>query len=77
MRIPFASGSKKVSAGTVEIEVHASAKALKALKAGHKLKVGGPFTFQSALAGAPVTHTESVVVRWPNIRKHGKSLSGR
>jgi hypothetical protein len=43
--------------------VHASAKALKALKDGRKLHVSGPFTFQSALGGAPVTHIESAVVR--------------
>ncbi len=74
---PFASGSKTVSAGTVEIEAHAGTKGLKALKAAHKLKVSGPFTFQSALAGAPVTHTESVVVRWPNSRNYGEVHSKR
>jgi hypothetical protein len=71
--VPFGSGSKSVSAGTVEIKVHAGAKALKALKAGHPLHVSGPFTFQSALGGAPVTHTESAVVHWPRKKKHGKT----
>jgi len=68
----FGSGSKSVPAGTVELEVHAGAKALKALKAGHTLHVSGPFTFQSALGGAPVTHTVSTVVHWPKHKKHGK-----
>lgn len=67
----FDSGSQTVSAaGTVEIKVHASAKALKALKAGHALRVSGKFTFQSALGGAPVNHKESPVVRLP--KKKGK-----
>lgn len=70
--VPFGSGSKSVPAGTVELEVHASAKALKALKAGHALHVSGPFTFQSAVGGMPVTHTESTVVRWPKHKKHSK-----
>ena len=69
MMSPFASGLKKVSAGMVEIEVKADAKALKALKAGFKLRVSGPFTFQSALEGSSVTHTESAVVRLPSKRK--------
>ena len=71
MMSPFASGLKKVSAGMVEIEVKADAKALKALKAGFKLRVSGPFTFQSALEGSSVTHTESAVVRLPSKRKNG------
>jgi hypothetical protein len=70
--VPFSSGSKSVPAGTVEIKVHAGAKALKALKAGHTLHVSGPFTFQSALGGAPVTHIVSTVMHWPKNKKHGK-----
>ncbi len=72
--VPFSSGSKSVPTGTVEVKVHASAKALMALKAGHTLHVSGPFTFQSALGGAPVTHIVSTVVHWPkkSKKKHGK-----
>jgi hypothetical protein len=73
--VPFASGSKSVPAGTVEIEVHAGVKALRALKAGHTLHVSGLFTFQSALGGARITHTESAVVHWPKKKKH--SAKGR
>jgi hypothetical protein len=68
----FASGSRSVPAGTVEIKVHASAKALKALKARQRLHVSGTFTFQSALGGAPVMHSESVVVHWPKKARHRK-----
>lgn len=54
-------------------KVHASSKAIKALNAGRTLHVSGPFTFQSALGGAPVTHVESAVVRKPKKpRKHAK-----
>jgi hypothetical protein len=72
--VPFGSGSQNVPAGTVEIKVHASSKAIKALNAGRTLHVSGAFTFQSALGGAPVTHTESAVVRKPkkHSKKHGK-----
>lgn len=69
--VRFGSGSQSVTGtGTVEIKVHVSAKALKALKAGAILHVSGNFTFQSALGGAPVTHTESAMVRLP--KKKGK-----
>ncbi|MGH2855782.1 MAG: hypothetical protein ACRDLF_16535, partial [Solirubrobacteraceae bacterium] len=67
--VPFASGSKSVTAGTVEIKVHVGVKALGALKAGHTLHVSGPFTFRSALGGAPIAHTESAVVHWPKKKK--------
>jgi hypothetical protein len=67
--VPFGSGSKRVPAGTVEIKVHASHKALKALKAGHVLHVSGPITFQSAQGGASVIQKVSVVVRWHTKRK--------
>jgi hypothetical protein len=72
--VPFSSGSESVPAGTVEVKVHASSKAIKALKAGHTLHVSGPFTFQSALGGAPVTHNVSTVVHWPkkSKKRHGK-----
>jgi hypothetical protein len=61
--VSFASGSKVVPAGTVEIKVHADAKALRALKSGHTLHVSGEFSFQSALGGSPVTHSVSTVTR--------------
>ncbi len=60
--VPFASGSKSVKAGSVEIEVQPNAKVLKALNAGRTLHVSGQFTFQSALGGPSVTHTVSTVV---------------
>jgi hypothetical protein len=36
--------------------------------------VSGPFTFQSTLGGAPVTHAVSTVVHWykPSKKAHGK-----
>ncbi len=74
--VSFASGSQSVPAGTVEIEVHADSRALKALKAGHTLHVSGTFTFQSALGGPPVAHTVSTVVhlskKASKAKKHGK-----
>jgi hypothetical protein len=75
--VPFGSGSQSVQAGTVEIKVHASSKAIKALNAGRTLHVSGTFTFQSSLGGKPVTHSVSVVVRKPkghakHAKKHGK-----
>jgi hypothetical protein len=70
--VSFSSGSKHVPAGTVEIKVHASHKALEALKAGHTLHVSGPFTFQATLGGTPVTHTESTVVHLPKHKQHAK-----
>jgi Carboxypeptidase regulatory-like domain len=73
LTVPFASGSRGVNAGTVVIKVHASSKARKALNAGRTLHVSGPFTFQSALGGAPVTHVESAVVHGrKKARKHGR-----
>jgi hypothetical protein len=70
--VPFASGSKSVAAGTVELKIHADPQALKALKQGRTLHVSGPFSFQSALGGAPVTHTESLVVKVPKPKKKKK-----
>lgn len=67
--VPFGRGGKSVPAGTVEIKVHVSRKALEALKAGYTLHVSGPFTLQSAQGGVPVTHTESAVVHWPKSKK--------
>jgi hypothetical protein len=73
LTVPFASGSRGVAAGTVVIKVHASSKALKALNAGRTLHVSGPFTFQSALGGAPVTHVESAVLHGhKKARKRGR-----
>lgn len=68
--IPFSRGSRTVPAGTVDVKVHASAKALKALRTGHTLHVSGTFTFQSSLGGYPVTQKEKVVVR--PAKKKGK-----
>lgn len=71
--VPFGSGSQSVAAGTVEIGVHATSKATKALKAGRTLHVSGTFTFQSALGGPVVRKVESAVVRMPrHTKKHGK-----
>lgn len=71
--VPFGSGSQSVPAGTVEIKVHASPKAIKALNAGHTLHVSGIFTFQSALGGPSVRKVESVVVPPPrHAKKHRK-----
>jgi hypothetical protein len=58
----FAAGSKSVTAGAVEIEVHPDAKAVRALRAGHTLHVRGQLTFQSVLGGLPVGHIVSIVV---------------
>jgi Carboxypeptidase regulatory-like domain len=66
----LASGSKSFSAGTVEVKVHAGAKAIEALKAGRTLYAGGPFEFQSALGGSPVTRTVATMVRWPKSKTH-------
>ena len=71
--VPFGSGSQSVAAGTVEIGVHPTSKAIKALKAGRTLHVSGTFTFQSALGGPAVRKVESAVVRMPkHTKKHGK-----
>lgn len=73
--VPFASGSQNASSpGAVQVKVHASAKAIKALKAGHTLHVSGTFTFQSALGGTAVTQTISTVVKAPTSKSkhHGK-----
>lgn len=71
--VPFSSGSQNVSAGTVKVTVHASGKALKALKNGHTLHVSGTFSFQSALGGAPTTKDVMVVVHPQKKKgKHGK-----
>jgi Carboxypeptidase regulatory-like domain len=74
--IPFASGSQSVPAGTVEVKVHAGSKAIKGLKAGHTLHVSGTFTFQSALGGSPVSHSESATVKLPP-KKHHKGKGKR
>jgi hypothetical protein len=69
-KVSYGAGSASVPAGTVEVKVRASSRAIKGLNAGHTLHVSGPFTFQSALGGSPVTHTESVTVRKP--KKHSR-----
>jgi Carboxypeptidase regulatory-like domain len=68
--VPFAAGSQSVAAGSVEVKVHASSKAIKALKAGHTLHVSGTFVFQSAFGGPAVAKQESAVVRLA--KKHSK-----
>jgi hypothetical protein len=68
--VPFGSGSQSVAAGSVEVEVHASSKAIKALKAGRTLHVSGVFTFQSVFGGPAVSKAESAVVRLS--KKHAK-----
>ncbi|MFI5010207.1 MAG: carboxypeptidase regulatory-like domain-containing protein [Solirubrobacterales bacterium] len=73
----FAAGSKSVTAGAVEIEVHPDAKAVKALRAGHTLHVSGQFTFQSALGGLPVSHTVSIAVHEHSKKRKGKGKGGR
>ncbi|MGA9877077.1 MAG: carboxypeptidase regulatory-like domain-containing protein [Solirubrobacteraceae bacterium] len=70
--VPFGGGSQNVAAGTVEVKVHADAKAVKALKAGHALHVSGTFTFQSAFGGPSVTHSVSTVVRGKRPAKKAK-----
>lgn len=69
-KVSFGSGSQGVPAGTVEIEVHASAKALKTLRTTRTLHVSGMFSFQSALGGSPSARTVSAVVHLP--KKKGK-----
>jgi hypothetical protein len=66
----FGKGSTKVAAGAVTLKVHASSKALKALKSGHKLHVGGAFTFQPALGGMPATMDVKALVS--ETKKHEK-----
>jgi hypothetical protein len=67
--VAYASGSKTVPAGTVEIKLHADARALRALKSGHTLHVSGQFNFQSALGGSPVAHSVSTVIH-PRRKRH-------
>jgi hypothetical protein len=72
--VPFAAGSQSVAAGNVEVEVHASSKAIRALKEGRTLHVSGTFIFQSAFGGPAVAKQESAVVRLPKKKSkaHGK-----
>ena len=69
--VSFAAGSQSVAAGSVEVKVHASSKAIRALKEGHTLHVSGTFIFQSAFGGPAVAKQESAVVRLP--KKHSKA----
>jgi hypothetical protein len=71
---PFSSGSRRVSAGTVEIEVRPDAKARKALNAGRTLHVSGTLTFQPSPGGTPVAETVSTSVRKSKraVRQHEK-----
>jgi PKD domain-containing protein len=66
--IVFGKGSKAVAApGTMSFTIKPSASALKALKNAAKHKKGLPvkvtLTFQSALGGVPVSHTQALTVR--------------
>jgi Carboxypeptidase regulatory-like domain len=72
--VPFADGSKHVDAGSVEVKVHADARALKALDAGRTLHVSGRFTFQSALGGPLVADGVSTLVHGHRRagERHGK-----
>jgi len=70
--VPFAAGSRNVPAGTVEVKVHADAKAIKALKAGRTLHVSGHFTFQSTFGGAPFSESVAATVKQPKKRHKGK-----
>lgn len=63
LAVPFASGKQAVSAVTLTITLHPSAKALKALKAGHVLHVSGAFVFQPAPGGPRLAHSVSTIVR--------------
>lgn len=69
MKVRFGSGSQSVPAGTVEIKVHASAKALKVLRTTHTLHVGGVFSFQSALGGSASGRTVSAVAHLPKKKR--------
>ncbi|MGN6373169.1 MAG: MSCRAMM family protein [Solirubrobacteraceae bacterium] len=62
-RLVFNRGAQTVKSGIVEVRARASAIAMKALDAGGRLRVSGPFSFRSALGGRPARHTLSVVVR--------------
>ncbi len=67
--VPFASGSQSVAEGTVEVKVHASSKAIKALKAGKTLHVSGKFTFRPVAGGAAVVQAETAVVHGQRAKK--------
>ncbi len=73
--VAFAGGSRSVTAGAVEIQVHPDAKALKALNAGRTLHVSGLFTFHSALGGPLVSHTVSTAVH--GHKAHGHHRHGK
>jgi hypothetical protein len=67
--VPFAGGSKILPAGTIEVKMHAGAKALRALKAGHTLHIVGVLKFQSALGGAPNSHSFTATIHWPKKKR--------
>lgn len=75
--VPFASGSENVPAGTVEVKVHADAKAIKALKSRHTLHVSGIFTFQPTFGGPPTHLGVSVKVKQPPKKHHHKKGKGK
>ncbi|HEY3970286.1 MAG TPA: carboxypeptidase-like regulatory domain-containing protein [Solirubrobacteraceae bacterium] len=70
--VPFGAGSQSVAAGSVEVKVHASSKAIKALKTGRTLHVSGTFVFQSVFGGPAVAKQESAVVRLPKKKSKAK-----
>jgi hypothetical protein len=75
--VPFAAGSQSVAAGNVEVKIHASSKAIKALKAGHTLHVSGTFVFQSVFGGPAVAKQESAVVHLSKKAAKGKHGKGK
>jgi hypothetical protein len=66
-KVIFATGSAAVPAGVIIFKLRPSASALKALKTALGRNRGVPvtatFTFQSALGGSPVSHTQSITDR--------------
>jgi hypothetical protein len=75
--VPFASGSERVPAGTVEVKVHANSKAIKALKSGHALHVSGTFNFQPSVGGPPTHIGVSATAKMPPKKHHGRKHRGK
>ncbi len=57
-------------AGTYSIVISPTSRVLKALKAGKKLNVVISTTFQNRAGGVPVTHVQSVLVKFKKPKKH-------
>jgi hypothetical protein len=60
------------AAGTYSMVLNPSAKVLKALKAGKKVRVVISTTFQNRAGGTPVTHVQDVSVKLVKPKKHKK-----